>query len=85
MSEEKALPATRLHAGLSIFAWASSTGAEASVPKHGLKRNAQAVLQGVPFTRVQVLSSKRLVLLHEKRVRRAANMKQHCAPVCATP
>ena len=35
----------------------------------------QAVLQGVPFMGVQVLRSKRLVLLHERRARRTAKMK----------
>ena len=40
---------------------------------------------GGPFTGVQVLRSKRLVLLHEKRVRRAAKMKSNCAPLCAAP
>ena len=42
-----------------------------------LSRYTQAVLQGVPFRGVQVLGSKRLILLREnfKRVRRTAKMK----------
>ena len=40
-------------------------------PPHSF-RPFQAVLQVVPFRGVQVLRSKRLILLHEKRVRRTA-------------
>ena len=45
----------------------------------------QAVLQGLPFTGVQVLRSKRLILLHGRRVRRTAHMQENCAPLCAAP
>ena len=38
----------------------------------------QAVLQGVPFTGVQILRLERLILLHEKGPR-----EQNCAPLCA--
>ena len=39
------------------------------------RSKSQAVLQGVPFTGVQVLRKKRVISLHEKRVRRTAKMK----------
>ena len=35
----------------------------------------QGALQGVAFRGVQVLREKRLISLHEKRVRRTVNMK----------
>ena len=42
--------------------------------------HSQTVLQGVPVMGVQVLRERRLILLHEKRVRRTATVKQNCPP-----
>ena len=42
----------------------------------------QAVLHGVPLMGVQVLRKKRLILLHENRVRRTANKEKSRSPRC---
>ena len=46
----------------------------------------EIVLQGVPFMEVQVLRWKRLILLHEKRVRRTPkNQVKLCPPSVPPP